>query len=142
VSARGLEQDFGTNGLPDDAAIYDIPELSEEELEEQLEEEVDEELDEEGEEWEGEAEHDPVKLYLQEIGRVSLLSREQEIELASRVAAGEKWARDQLILANLRLVVSIAKRYLGPWALILRSHPRGQSRLDTRGGEVRSHQGV
>ncbi len=113
MSARGLEQDFGSNGLPDEAAIYDIPELTEEELEEQLEEEVDEELEEEGEELEGEAEHDPVKMYLQEIGRVSLLSREQEIELASRVAAGEKWARDQLILANLRLVVSIAKRYMG-----------------------------
>jgi len=113
VSTRGLEQDFGPNGMPDDATIYDIPELTEEELEEQLEEEVDEELEEEGEVLEGEAEHDPVKMYLQEIGRVSLLSREQEIELASRVVAGEKWARDQLIVANLRLVVSIAKRYMG-----------------------------
>jgi RNA polymerase primary sigma factor len=108
-----LEQDFGSNGMPDDATIYDIPELTEEELEEQLEEEVDEELEEEGEVLEGEADHDPVKMYLQEIGRVSLLSREQEIELASRVVAGEKWARDQLIVANLRLVVSIAKRYMG-----------------------------
>ncbi len=113
MSTRGLEQDFGPNGMPDDATIYDIPELTEEELEEQLEEEVDEELEEEGEVLEGEAEHDPVKMYLQEIGRVSLLSREQEIELASRVVAGEKWARDQLIVANLRLVVSIAKRYMG-----------------------------
>jgi RNA polymerase primary sigma factor len=113
VSTRGLEQDFGSNGMPDDATIYDIPELTEEELEEQLEEEVDEELEEEGEVLEGEADHDPVKMYLQEIGRVSLLSREQEIELASRVVAGEKWARDQLIVANLRLVVSIAKRYMG-----------------------------
>jgi RNA polymerase primary sigma factor len=108
-----LEQDFGSNGMPDDATIYDIPELTEEELEEQIEEEVDEELEEEGEVLEGEADHDPVKMYLQEIGRVSLLSREQEIELASRVVAGEKWARDQLIVANLRLVVSIAKRYMG-----------------------------
>ncbi len=113
MSTRGLEQDFGSNGMPDDATIYDIPELTEEELEEQLEEEVDEELEEEGEVLEGEADHDPVKMYLQEIGRVSLLSREQEIELASRVVAGEKWARDQLIVANLRLVVSIAKRYMG-----------------------------
>jgi len=113
VSTRGLEQEFGSNGIPDDATIYDIPELTEEELEEQFEEEVDEELEEEGEVLEGEAEHDPVKMYLQEIGRVRLLSREQELELASRVMAGEKWARDQLIVANLRLVVSIAKKYMG-----------------------------
>jgi hypothetical protein len=95
VSARGLEQDFGTNGLPDDAAIYDIPELSEEELEEQLEEEVDEELDEEGEEWEGEAEHDPVKLYLQEIGRVSLLSRSRR----SSLPAGSPLGRSGLAIS-------------------------------------------
>ncbi len=113
MSNRGLEQEFGSNGMPDDAAIYDIPEFSEEELEEQFEEETDEELEEDGEALELEAAHDPVKMYLQEIGKINLLSREQEVELASRVAAGERCARDELITANLRLVVSIAKRYMG-----------------------------
>ena len=108
---RGLEHEFGSNGVPDDAAIYDIPEFTEEELEEQLEEETDEELDEDGEALE--PAHDPVKMYLHEIGKISLLSREQEVELASRVVAGEKCARDELITANLRLVVSIAKKYMG-----------------------------
>jgi len=108
---RGLEHEFGSNGVPDDAAIYDIPEFTEEELEEQLEEETDEELDEDGEALE--PTNDPVKMYLHEIGKISLLSREQEVELASRVVAGEKCARDELITANLRLVVSIAKKYMG-----------------------------
>jgi RNA polymerase primary sigma factor len=111
VNARGLEHEFGSNGVPDDAAIYDIPEFTEEELEEQLEEETDEELDEDGEALE--PANDPVKMYLHEIGKISLLSREQEVELASRVVAGEKCARDELITANLRLVVSIAKKYMG-----------------------------
>ena len=114
MSNTGFEREFEPNGIPDEAAIYDIPEFSEEELEEQLEEETDEELEEDGEEaLELEADHDPVKMYLQEIGKIKLLSREQEIELASRVVAGEKHARDLLITANLRLVVSIAKRYIG-----------------------------
>ncbi len=104
-----LDRELRTNGMPDDEAVYVVPELSDEELEEQFEEELEEELEEGAEE---EA-HDPIKLYLQEIGRVSLLTREQEVELASRVAVGEKAARDALINANLRLVVSIAKRYMG-----------------------------
>ncbi|MCS6937324.1 MAG: sigma-70 family RNA polymerase sigma factor [Candidatus Bipolaricaulota bacterium] len=106
-----LNRDIITNGMPDDETIYAIPELSEEELEEQLEEELDEELEEEAEPFE--ESYDPVKLYLQEIGKVSLLTREQEIELARRVSLGEKEARDALITANLRLVVSIAKKYMG-----------------------------
>jgi len=59
------------------------------------------------------ASEDLVKLYLQEIGRVPLLTREQEVELAQRVAAGDEEARHQLAVANLRLVVSIAKRHKG-----------------------------
>lgn len=111
--ARGLEHEFGSNGVPDDAAIYDIPEFSEEELEEQIEEETEEELEEDGEALGVETANDPVKMYLQEIGKINLLSREQEVDLASRVVAGEKCARDELITANLRLVVSIAKKYMG-----------------------------
>ena len=57
--------------------------------------------------------NDPVKIYLKDIGKVPLLSPEEEIELAMRNAEGDMDARDRLIDANLRLVVSIAKRYVG-----------------------------
>ena len=56
---------------------------------------------------------DPVKVYLKEIGRVPLLSSEEEINLAIRIADGDVAAKQRLSEANLRLVVSIAKRYLG-----------------------------
>lgn len=56
---------------------------------------------------------DPVKVYLKEIGRVPLLTPEEEIELAERMAQGDPYARKRLSEANLRLVVSIAKRYVG-----------------------------
>ena len=56
---------------------------------------------------------DPVKIYLKDIGRVPLLTSEEEIELATRMAQGDKYARKRLSEANLRLVVSIAKRYVG-----------------------------
>jgi RNA polymerase primary sigma factor len=56
---------------------------------------------------------DPVKVYLKEIGRVPLLTSDEEIELATRMAQGDIAARKRLSEANLRLVVSIAKRYVG-----------------------------
>ncbi|MDO4199427.1 MAG: RNA polymerase sigma factor RpoD [Clostridia bacterium] len=56
---------------------------------------------------------DPVKVYLKEIGSVPLLSAEEEMELAKRTAEGDEKAKKRLSEANLRLVVSIAKRYLG-----------------------------
>ena len=56
---------------------------------------------------------DPVKIYLKEIGRVPLLTAEEEIELAEKMAQGNVRAKQRLAEANLRLVVSIAKRYLG-----------------------------
>jgi RNA polymerase primary sigma factor len=56
---------------------------------------------------------DPVRMYLKEIGRVPLLSWPEEVELAKRIEAGDEEARHQLAKANLRLVVSIAKRYVG-----------------------------
>lgn len=62
---------------------------------------------------EGIAIDDPVKIYLKEIGRVPLLSPEEEIELAQRMATGDPYARKRLSEANLRLVVSIAKKYVG-----------------------------
>lgn len=62
---------------------------------------------------EGIAIDDPVKIYLKEIGRVPLLTAEEEIELAERMTKGDPTARKRLSEANLRLVVSIAKRYVG-----------------------------
>ena len=56
---------------------------------------------------------DPVKMYLKEIGRVALLSTDEEIELAMKIAEGDQNAKKRLTEANLRLVVSIAKRYVG-----------------------------
>ena len=56
---------------------------------------------------------DPVKVYLKEIGRVPLLSAEEEVELAIRMSEGDVAAKKRLSEANLRLVVSIAKRYVG-----------------------------
>ena len=62
---------------------------------------------------------DPVRMYLKEIGRVSLLNAEKEIALAKAVVAGDEEAKRQLTEANLRLVVSIAKRYVGRGMLFL-----------------------
>ncbi len=56
---------------------------------------------------------DPVKVYLREIGRVPLLSSEEEIELAVKISEGNQYAKQRLTEANLRLVVSIAKKYVG-----------------------------
>lgn len=63
--------------------------------------------------------NDPVKMYLKEIGRVELLTHEQEIELAKRILDGDEEAKKELAAANLRLVVSIAKRYVGRGMLFL-----------------------
>jgi RNA polymerase primary sigma factor len=63
---------------------------------------------------------DPVRMYLTEIGRVSLLTAQQEVDLAQRIETGDMGAKNALIEANLRLVVSIAKKYVG----------RGMSLLD------------
>lgn len=62
---------------------------------------------------------DPVKMYLKEIGRIPLLSSDEEIEIAKHAADGEEWAIDKLAEANLRLVVSIAKHYMGRGLLFL-----------------------
>lgn len=62
---------------------------------------------------------DPVRMYLKEIGKVPLLSAEEEIELAKRMEMGDQEAKKRLAEANLRLVVSIAKRYVGRGMLFL-----------------------
>ena len=63
--------------------------------------------------------NDPVKMYLKEIGRVELLSHDEEIDLAKRILVGDEEAKKKLAAANLRLVVSIAKRYVGRGMLFL-----------------------
>ena len=63
--------------------------------------------------------NDPVRMYLKEIGRISLLSPEEELELSEKVAAGDEDAKNKLAESNLRLVVSIAKRYVGRGLLFL-----------------------
>jgi RNA polymerase primary sigma factor len=62
---------------------------------------------------------DPVRMYLKEIGKVPLLTAEEEVELAKRMAEGDEEAKRKLVEANLRLVVSIAKRYVGRGMLFL-----------------------
>ena len=62
---------------------------------------------------------DPVRMYLKEIGKVPLLSADEEIELAKRMEVGDEDAKKRLAEANLRLVVSIAKRYVGRGMLFL-----------------------
>jgi RNA polymerase primary sigma factor len=68
---------------------------------------------------EGVSIEDPVRMYLKEIGKVPLLSAEEEIELAKRMEKGDEDAKKKLAEANLRLVVSIAKRYVGRGMLFL-----------------------
>ncbi len=63
--------------------------------------------------------NDPVRMYLKEIGRISLLSAEEEMELSIKVANGDEVAKNKLAESNLRLVVSIAKRYVGRGLLFL-----------------------
>ncbi|NLC17895.1 MAG: RNA polymerase sigma factor RpoD [Clostridiales bacterium] len=62
---------------------------------------------------------DPVRMYLKEIGKVQLLNADEEIELAKRMEEGDEYAKKRLAEANLRLVVSIAKRYVGRGMLFL-----------------------
>lgn len=93
-----------------DPNLESIPEPDIEELEEELD--GDEDLLTTGQYFD-DASDDSVRLYLREIGKIPLLSAEEELELAHRVVAGEKKAKDKMAEANMRLVVSIAKRYSG-----------------------------
>ncbi len=115
--------DFDDNDLKDDSLLDDeqvdlpiAPIVSSDDF---ADEEPDvEELD-ETEVWQGgndyydEVSDDSVRLYLREIGKIPLLNAEEELDLAQRVVAGDKKAKDKMAEANMRLVVSIAKRYSG-----------------------------
>ena len=63
--------------------------------------------------------NDPVRMYLKEIGKISLLTLDEEMELSARIVAGDEAAKNKLAESNLRLVVSIAKRYVGRGMLFL-----------------------
>ena len=77
--------------------------------------------------------NDPVRMYLKEIGVVPLLTNEEEQELAILVEQGDLEAKQRLAEANLRLVVSIAKRYVWSWDAIFGFDPRRKHGLDEGG---------
>jgi len=93
-------------------SLNDIDEPAPGELEDEDEIEDDEETINNGQYFD-DASDDSVRLYLREIGKIPLLNGDEELELAQRVVAGEKKAKDKMAEANMRLVVSIAKRYSG-----------------------------
>ncbi len=103
-----------------DDEILDDPVVVDEESEEELVEKVKTEDVEDVSNIKGIAVDDPVKMYLKEIGKIPLLTADEEVDLAKRMEAGEVYAKKRLAETNLRLVVSIAKRYVG----------RGMSFLD------------
>jgi RNA polymerase primary sigma factor len=109
-SSKGIEI---VDELPDDAERPDEPDVAE--VEEVTPEEVDIDLTIP----EGISIDDPVRMYLKEIGRVPLLTADEEIKLAQRMEQGDEEAKRRLAEANLRLVVSIAKRYVGRGMLFL-----------------------
>lgn len=102
IVTADLELDLGDDdGVLDDEGDIDLSGLDEEELVDPVDLAAEYSLD------------DPVRMYLKEIGQVKLLSAEEEVELAKRVAEGDQEAKNKLTEANLRLVVSIAKKYSG-----------------------------
>ena len=103
-----VEEDAMEDDLPplDGENFADVEEVTEEEMNDAVA--VD-----------GLAIDDPVRMYLKEIGKVSLLSPDEEIELAKRMLDGDEAAKKRLAEANLRLVVSIAKRYVGRGMMVL-----------------------
>jgi len=102
IITADLELDLGDDdlGLDPDGDI-DLSGLEEEDLVDPVDLAAEYSLD------------DPVRMYLKEIGQVKLLSADEEVELAKRVAEGDQYAKNKLTEANLRLVVSIAKKYSG-----------------------------
>ncbi|MBO7251969.1 MAG: RNA polymerase sigma factor RpoD [Oscillospiraceae bacterium] len=100
VITAELELDIGDDALVGDDDI-DLSGLDDEDLVDPVDLAAEYSLD------------DPVRMYLKEIGQVKLLSAEEEVELAKRVSEGDQYAKNKLTEANLRLVVSIAKKYSG-----------------------------
>ncbi len=107
LEAEGVEIAIDNDGDSYDDGADDLPGDIEEEPVDDNPEEIDELLTQDGV-----SVDDPVRMYLKEIGKVPLLSADRELELAFRMSQGDKDAKNQLVEANLRLVVSIAKRYV------------------------------
>ena len=101
IIGNELDLDLGDDLLDDMGDDLDLVDLKEEDLIDPVDLAAEYNLD------------DPVRMYLKEIGQVKLLSAEEEVELAKRVAEGDQAAKNKLTEANLRLVVSIAKKYSG-----------------------------
>ena len=102
-----MSDDNTTPKINDDAIEPDFDEVADEEDEEDLDVVLD------TSKYLDDVSDDSVRLYLREIGKIPLLNAEEELELAHRVIAGDKKAKDKMAEANMRLVVSIAKRYSG-----------------------------
>ena len=115
LEAAGVDIDIGDDELPP-LEEDELPAI--EELEE-IEEASEEELSDTDAIADNFSTDDPVRMYLKEIGKVPLLSPEKEIDLAIRMANGDEEAKRRMAEANLRLVVSIAKRYVGRGMLFL-----------------------
>ena len=115
LEAAGVDIDIGDDALPP-LEEDELPAI--EELEE-IEEASEEELSDTDAIADNFSTDDPVRMYLKEIGKVPLLSPEEEIDLAIRMANGDEEAKRRMAEANLRLVVSIAKRYVGRGMLFL-----------------------
>ena len=96
-----LELDLGADGDLDMDGDIDLSGIDEEDLVDPVDLAAEYSLD------------DPVRMYLKEIGQIKLLSADEEVELAKRVSEGDQYAKNKLTEANLRLVVSIAKKYSG-----------------------------
>ena len=117
-------QQFGRMGIdvvpePGEDLVLKKAKEDEEETAKESDDDVEEEAEVDLSVPEGVGIDDPVRMYLKEIGRVPLLSAQEEIQLAKRMEAGDEEAKRRLAEANLRLVVSIAKRYVGRGMLFL-----------------------
>ena len=112
IMALGISIDVDSDGSEDS----DIDDIKSDDVDDETDDSL---VDLESSLTKGIAVDDPVRMYLKEIGKVPLLSAEEEIELAKRMEEGDEEAKKRLCEANLRLVVSIAKRYVGRGMLFL-----------------------
>ena len=125
-------EDMGVNVLKDDDLELEEPDLEELEAVEDIKvEDIDlNNMD-------GINIDDPVRMYLREIGRIPLLSYDDELDLAKKVLDGDEWAKQKLAESNLRLVVSIAKKYVGRGMLFLDLYIQDMLQYPFQGTRVR-----